>query len=664
MSQFIVSARKYRPVTFDSVVGQKHIAETLKNAIKSGHLAQAFLFSGPRGVGKTTCARILAKTINCTNRNEKIEACDGCQSCESFNEGHSLNIYELDAASNNSVEDIRLLIDQVRFAPQIGSKKVYIIDEVHMLSTQAFNAFLKTLEEPPAHAIFILATTEKHKIIPTILSRCQVFDFNRIEMVEMIRHLEAISKRENVMAEHDALHLIAQKSDGSLRDALSMFDQMVTYSGDELTYKAVVDNLSILSADYFFALTDFLVTSDISSALLLYNEVLQKGFDGHNFLLSFSEHLRNLLVSQDHSTIELLTVGEQLKEKFRDQTLRVSSDFLIKSLNLVSKSDVSYKNAKNQRLLVELTLINIAHLNSGLSQRAVQKSSIPTNNAVVAEDKKKQDLSPKSERDQVLKQSPIEIEDRTPQMSSKKDTADSAQTAAPKPEASESIPTSEKHVTDVEAKTLEVETKTLEVEKKESNPKSKSHEEIIEKRSESPVEPPKLEVTEKGSPEKLKKRRYDPSIMSDTISISGFTTDSKESIKNADQGELMQKRNSQFDQNELEKAWGVMVKKYEGISSLSLHSTLSKYKPKLIGDNEVEFTYDNKAQLEAIRDEKQQILESLRNGLGNDNVILTPVLSDEIYQRPYTQAEKLQKLIEKNPSINTLKNKLDLDIGQ
>ena len=299
MENFIVSARKYRPQTFDTVVGQIHITSTLKNAIRSNHVAQAYLFCGPRGVGKTTCARILAKTINCFNQTKNIESCDECDSCKSFNTGNSLNIFELDAASNSSVDDIRNLISQVSFAPQIGSHKVYIIDEVHMLSSNAFNAFLKTLEEPPHHAIFILATTEKHKIIPTILSRCQIFDFNRIKIEDTVAHLAGIAKKEKVKVEEDALHIIAQKSDGAMRDALSMFDQMVSLSGNTITYKTVIDNLSILDYDYYFKVTDALIERNTSSALLIFNEILNKGFDGHHFINGLAEHVRNLLVCRD-----------------------------------------------------------------------------------------------------------------------------------------------------------------------------------------------------------------------------------------------------------------------------------------------------------------------------------------------------------------------------
>jgi DNA polymerase-3 subunit gamma/tau len=362
MTDFVVSARKYRPQTFDTVVGQQSITFTLKNAIKTGHLAQAFLFCGSRGVGKTTSARILAKTINCFNRTEAVEACDTCDSCVSFNSGSSLNVYELDAASNNSVEDIRGLIEQVRIAPQLGAYKVYIIDEVHMLSSNAFNAFLKTLEEPPKHAIFILATTEKHKIIPTILSRCQIFDFNRIKVADIAGHLAHIAEKEGIKADSESLHLIAQKADGALRDALSIFDQVVTFSGESITYKDVVQNLNVLDYDYYFQFVEFIEKKDIPSALLLINQIYEKGFDGHNFVVGLSEHFRNLLVCKDPKTLSLLEVGDSVKERYQKQATELDAQVILQGLSILSKADVEYKASKNQRLLVELALMQLCSL--------------------------------------------------------------------------------------------------------------------------------------------------------------------------------------------------------------------------------------------------------------------------------------------------------------
>lgn len=358
MENFVVSARKYRPQGFDEVVGQSHITTTLKNAIESNQLAQALLFCGPRGVGKTTCARIMARMIN---------------EFDHAHEGSALNIFELDAASNNSVDDIRNLIEQVRYPPQYGKYKVYIIDEVHMLSTQAFNAFLKTLEEPPRYAIFILATTEKHKIIPTILSRCQIFDFNRISVDDIADHLRQVAKREAVSYEEEALHLIAQKADGALRDALSVFDLIVTFSTNRsVTYQHTIENLHILDYEYYFKTVDCLLAEDLPNTLLIFDEILRKGFDGHNFVVGLSEHLRDLMVSKDPATVPLMEVPDTVKARYVDQAARSSLSFLLTALNIANRCDLNYKAAKNQRLHVELTLMKLAHINS-----AVSLSSLP-----------------------------------------------------------------------------------------------------------------------------------------------------------------------------------------------------------------------------------------------------------------------------------------------
>jgi len=374
VDNFIVSARKYRPATFESVVGQQHITNTLKNAIKNNQLAQAFLFCGPRGVGKTTCARILAKTINCENLLPNGEACGVCASCQSFQTGNSFNVHELDAASNNSVDDIRSLIEQVRIPPQAVRYKIYIIDEVHMLSQAAFNAFLKTLEEPPHYAIFILATTEKHKILPTILSRCQIFDFNRIRVDDMASHLASIAQKESISFEPDGLHIIAQKADGGLRDALSMFDQIVSFSGGNVTYSSVIDNLNILDYDYYFNITGSLLTEDSAKTLLLFDEILTRGFDGAHFISGLSEHFRNLLVSKDQATLKLLEVSEGIKAKYLQQSQASSVSFLLSALNIANQCDLSYKQSKNQRLQVELALLKMCHL-----QSVFNLASIPAN---------------------------------------------------------------------------------------------------------------------------------------------------------------------------------------------------------------------------------------------------------------------------------------------
>ena len=362
MENYIVSARKYRPSTFESVVGQRALTTTLKNAIATGKLAHAYLFCGPRGVGKTTCARIFAKTINCMSPTADGEACNQCESCTAFNEQRSYNIHELDAASNNSVDDIRQLVEQVRIPPQIGKYKVYIIDEVHMLSASAFNAFLKTLEEPPRHAIFILATTEKHKILPTILSRCQIYDFSRIGVEDTVAHLAYVASKEGITAEPEALNVIALKADGGMRDALSIFDQVVSFTGGHITYKSVIETLNVLDYEYYFKLTGFFLENKISDALLLLNDVLNKGFDGSHFITGLSSHLRNLLVSKDPATLPLLEVGASIRERYQAQAQQCPLPFLYRAMKLCNDCDLNYRASKNKRLLVELTLIQVAQL--------------------------------------------------------------------------------------------------------------------------------------------------------------------------------------------------------------------------------------------------------------------------------------------------------------
>jgi len=367
MSNFIVSARKYRPTRFEDVVGQEHVTQTLKNALQNDHLAHAFLFCGPRGVGKTTCARILAKVLNCQNPTDNFEPCGECSSCKSFQENASFNITELDAASNNSVEHIRALIEQVRFQPQQGRYKVFIIDEVHMLSQQAFNAFLKTLEEPPPYAIFILATTEKHKIIPTILSRCQIFDFRRIQVQRMVQHLEDICQQENITADAEALHIIAQKADGALRDALSIFDRIVSFSGDKIQYEDVIANLNVLDYDYYFKIVDALLQEDVSSVMLTFDTILRHGFEPDIFMTGLAEHIRNILVCKDSQTLQLLEVSGSLQERYQQQAQLTPSTFLLTALNIANDCDVNYKMARNKRLHVEMALIKMAYI-----QRAMQ----------------------------------------------------------------------------------------------------------------------------------------------------------------------------------------------------------------------------------------------------------------------------------------------------
>jgi DNA polymerase-3 subunit gamma/tau len=424
MEKFIISARKYRPATFKQVVGQEAITSTLQNAIKHQHLAQAFLFTGPRGVGKTTCARILAKTINCKNLKENLEPCDACESCTAFNNSASFNIHELDAASNNSVDDIRSLVDQVRIPPQVGSYKVYIIDEVHMLSQAAFNAFLKTLEEPPAYAKFILATTEKHKILPTILSRCQIFDFRRISVEDIAKYLAYVADNERIDAELEALHIIAQKADGALRDALSTFDQIVSYSGDSLTYKNVIENLNILDYEYYFKVSEAILNADISELLLIFNEIIENGFDGQHFINGLTEHLRNLLIIKDPATIQLLLASPALKEKYNDQSIRFEAEILMKSIDTCNKYDLSYKTSNNKRLHVEIALMQLSQINRNKtvteSKKAVTASAKTISEDVKAYKKPEQPkVEPKPQTEP--KPATISIKEKEPKTRSKEE---------------------------------------------------------------------------------------------------------------------------------------------------------------------------------------------------------------------------------------------------
>ena len=600
MENFIVSARKYRPATFNTVVGQLHITNTLKNAIKTGHLAQAFLFCGPRGVGKTTCARILAKTINCTNRTADTEACDQCESCLSFNSGASLNVSELDAASNNSVDDIRNLVDQVRYAPQLGTHKVYIIDEVHMLSTSAFNAFLKTLEEPPRHAIFILATTEKHKIIPTILSRCQIFDFNRIQIEDIANHLAYIANNEHITAETDALHIIAQKADGALRDACSIFDQIVSFAGNTITYKAVIDNLNILDYDYYFKVTDALLNQNISGSLLLFNEILNNGFDGHNFVAGMGDHFRNLLVSKDAETLQLLEVGKNIKEKYRQQSNSCSLSFLIKGLTLLNKADVQYKASKNQRLQVELALMQLCSINASAAAEAEKKnySTEPL-------------AAPKSSSGTPNTTAGPSGTTVTPSAPVNSPAANPVPTATEVPQQKTVAPPAAEQATTTAKKPII----------RSSTPSINQHLNANDKKIENTEEKTQEAATPGGQP------------------YNDFTLDA------------------------LHAAWEKYANelKLKGKSNLGI-ALLSK-RPSLLDKTTIEFVINNKALEEAINEDKMSFLGFLRKELSNYNIQLHLQLSvNEDKTNLYTAHDRYNRLVEKNPMIKKFRQTFDLDI--
>ncbi|MGY4385555.1 DNA polymerase-3 subunit gamma/tau [Pedobacter sp. UYP24] len=586
MENFIVSARKYRPATFETVVGQHHITGTLKNAIKNNQLAQAFLFCGPRGVGKTTCARILAKTINCTNLTADQEACGTCDSCVSFQTGHSFNFHELDAASNNSVDDIRSLIDQVRIPPQAGKYKIYIIDEVHMLSANAFNAFLKTLEEPPSYAIFILATTEKHKILPTILSRCQIFDFNRIQVDDIAALLNKIALREQIQVEEDGLHIIAQKADGGLRDALSMFDQIVSYTNKNLTYKSVIANLNILDYDYYFKLTDFLTSSNVSEALILFDDILNNGFDGNNFINGLSSHLRNLLVAKDPQTTRLLEVSENIKQRYISQSQLTQVSFILTALNLANQCDLNYKSSKNQRLQVELSLIKMCHIPSVLNLAQLPKSS-------------------QTDEDQIKKKTNLSFDNITP--AAKESTSPSVINVPEKP-----IPSIV------------------------NNPNGRIALNPISDPNKASTLIPSLNDLERiAAGEDDKEPKY-------------ITGEAKEPFSTA-----------QFLD-----CWNSYTDKVKEEGKINVYTLLSTSEPQLQSDDVILIHVEHKLQVGLLQDEMIELLNYIRPRLKNFNIsIKTKQVARAVVNRLYTSTEKYQYLVEKNPKLEELRKRFNLDIN-
>jgi len=606
MDNFVVSARKYRPVTFESVVGQQHITGTLKNAIRHNQLAQAFLFCGPRGVGKTTCARILAKTINCQNLQPDTEACGVCDSCRAFQNGNSFNVHELDAASNNSVDDIRSLIEQVRIPPQAGRYKVYIIDEVHMLSQAAFNAFLKTLEEPPPYAIFILATTEKHKILPTILSRCQIFDFNRIQVDDMTRHLEYIAQKEQIDYEADGLHIIAQKADGGLRDALSMFDQIVSFSGGkEITYKLVIDNLNILDYDYYFRVTDCILDENTAETLLILNEILSNGFDGYHFITGLSSHFRNLLVGKDASTLKLLEVSEGIRKKYEQQAQQVSASFLLSALNLANQCDLNYKLSKNQRLQVELALLKMCHINAAFNL-VKEASNLSRPEEPV---KKKPDpvvLPPQTAVQNPVPEVNLKITETPIVPETKK--ADEPEITAPKP---------------------------------------------VEKVEEKPVE--KLTV-------------FIPNLnaASTSVKIPSLKDLGKNSIQQTAEDDPYLKGTDfgDFDNDAFLKYWNKYAAQAKAENkSMTLHTVFNNQKPVMLRPYVFELVLENKTQENVFKEDKPNILNYLRSKLKNFNIeIQTRIEEQSGLRKPYTPVEKFQFMAAKNPELAELKKRFNLEI--
>ena len=604
MENFVVSARKYRPMTFDTVVGQSSITNTLKNAIRNNTLAQAFLFCGPRGVGKTTCARIMAKTINCLHPTENLEACNECESCRAFNNNASFNIYELDAASNNSVEDIRSLVDQVRIPPQIGQYKVYIIDEVHMLSAAAFNAFLKTLEEPPAYAKFILATTEKHKIIPTILSRCQIFDFKRITVDDIAKHLAFVAQSEGVNAEPEALNIIAQKADGALRDALSIFDQMVSFSGKNITYKDVIDNLNVLDYDYYFQIVDHILHGHTSDILLILNDIISKGFEPQHFVSGMGNHLRSLMVCKDPVTVQLLEVSEQLRQRYVSQSQACPMPFLIKALEINNQCDIDYRAANNKRLHLEIALLKMCALCS-------QALNMPT-----------------------AQTQPVQMPQNRPQQPNPTQAAAMATGHNPSPSAAAPQPTPTAKVPEP------VEGPTTAQKPQQSQPTQS-------------VTPPVSSGVSTSSTTAQPVTR--PRGTTSSISINKAM---QQVGKKAEEKE--ETWDTPFTQEQLTAAWVDFVNRYKNISP-NFAAALGKYTPKLMGGSEIHFNVDNllfEHDIEGMTALKHHLKQSLHNNQYQ--------LKPELMDRPgeiaaYTDKDKFEKMVEERPYLRDLQTELKLE---
>lgn len=638
MDNFIVSARKYRPSTFNSVVGQTSITTTLKNAIKTKQLAQAFLFCGPRGVGKTTCARILAKTINCENLTEDFEACNECVSCKSFNESTSFNVHELDAASNNSVDDIRNLVDQVRIPPQSARFKVYIIDEVHMLSAAAFNAFLKTLEEPPPYAKFILATTEKHKILPTILSRCQIYDFRRINLEDIADHLAYVAKSENISYDEEALHIIAQKADGGLRDALSMFDQLVNSTGHDLTYKSVIENLNVLDFEFYFRITEALLTGNVSAALLTFNEVIDNGFDGQHFLTGLASHLRNILVCKDVATVKLLEVSQVLKNRFLEQSKVCPLDFIIRSLDIANKCDLSYRTSSNKRLHIEIALLQMTRMNPQSSTQilpALQPQQPVTYNAtpqqIRTQDTTQQTvpqnpIPPKETSQAIVQDAPIEYYNQP--ASEQKNSQPVQQSTNPLPTASHEPA----HHSGTLPQTTSIRTntaRTLPTTTKISPCAPTSGSEVSTK-----VRVAVSSPSDKDDSEKYEEIEGEESV-TETAPV-----------------------NKPVTQSGLEQAWDFLQKRFPDLITLTFR------KPILNDGYKIVYPIVSKLEETEVIQNRYEILLFLKQELGNHQIELDTLLTEEApkERKAFTDKDKYERLATKNPLLQKFREKFDLEL--
>ncbi|MBW8687946.1 DNA polymerase III subunit gamma/tau [Chitinophaga rhizophila] len=633
MENFIVSARKYRPQNFSTVVGQSHITTTLKNAIRNSQLAHAFLFCGPRGVGKTTCARILAKTINCENLQPDGEACNQCHSCTSFNEGSSFNIHELDAASNNSVDDIRTLVEQVRFAPQAGKYKIYIIDEVHMLSSSAFNAFLKTLEEPPSYAIFILATTEKHKILPTILSRCQIFDFKRITIQDTVDHLQEICQKEHIEAEQDALHLVAQKTDGCMRDSLSTLDKIVSFTGGHLTYQNTLEHLNILDYDYFFKVMEAVLGQDVAGALLIFDEILQKGFEGDNFLNGWAEFLRNLLMSKEERVLHLVEVSGNLRDRYKQMSGRVSPSYLVTALHLLNETEINYRMARNKRLHVEMALIKLCFL-----QQAVTLVSDDQTGEVV-----KKKLVADGAAPQKLRSSFAQ--------------------AAPESKAVAGQPATTASIAGNEAR-LTIETPVM--------PATAKAQPVTQ--AAAPVQQP-VPVSQPAAATNTTSTNYTATATATAPKtgqaqaagpkLTGLAA-MKEALAAKQQTQTV-KQIIPITAGALSVYWDEFIDRFRQANKMTVVSNLQLAQIKLLGTEEIGIVSRNIVQFRFMEEEKLSISAFFKDKFQNPAIVLTLQLDEtqqvqDIGPAPLSSREQFQKMAEKYPLVKELKDKLNMEL--
>jgi DNA polymerase III subunit gamma/tau len=622
MDNFIVSARKYRPVTFDTVIGQQSITGTLKNAIRNNQLAQAFLFCGPRGVGKTTCARILAKTINCERPTANIEPCNECTSCVTFNESSSFNIHELDAASNNSVDDIRNLVDQVRIPPQMGKYKVYIIDEVHMLSAQAFNAFLKTLEEPPSYAKFILATTEKHKIIPTILSRCQIFDFKRITIQDIANHLAFVASHEQVTADAEALHIIAQKADGALRDALSIFDQMVNLGNRNITRELVIQNLNVLDYDYYFRILDHTLSGNFKEVLLILNEVIEKGFEGQHFITGLGEHLRSLLMCMDPSTVKLVEASDTIREKYMMQAKTSPVLFLINTLDIINKCDVSYRTANNKRLTLEVALIQMCQVGNPLPMQSVNlpPAQQPTVSATVVVTPAPTSPSPQKPETP----DPVDVVQETAKPVAVTESITAEPVAVPDP--IQTVPEQSSEIAGPVAPVAGIAS-----EKEPSNP---VHSEHLEK--------------------------YPATSMH---SIKNLMQQGTNIAPKVEETSPVKNRKEPFSTDQLAMAFDKYAESIRENSAM-LYSALTAHKPEIKEENRILIILDNLILQKEINEAWNELLGFLKQELQNDLIQMEVEITSQPSEnkRFMSDKDKLEAMVEKNPNLATLTDQLNLEL--